>query len=515
MNAAAPSRSRLARVPAAGVAIPLLVAITLWLPNMERVPYEEALPTLAASAALGLAATFGFGLALRDRIRGGLVAGILAAFLLYGPTALSFLASEAATGAGLALLAVGAVALARRLPNDRAALLTANRKLNLLLLPVVLGVGGVAFAEQGKLESARPSGSVFAPFAGAAAAGGPDVWHIVFDRYGNGETLRRVYGYDNRPFLDALRARGFAVEEQAYANYQRTAHSVASTLNGAYLDRLAGAGPKQHDWVPLYRALGDNGALRFFEAAGYETVFAGTWWTPTRRSAIADRNINHRAMPELGRRLLDQSAAGWTLRALGLPYGDARIDQCERERVKFERLRATAGLDRRKYVFAHFLVPHPPYVINPDGSCRSLAEAEAASRRDNYLAQLEYTNRETLKLVDAILAGPRAAAIVLHADEGPWPDPHVGDERFIGRDPVRVDWAGLDSGRLREKMGILMAVRFADGRAAPAPRSPVEIYPALLRAHFGGSAPNPPRHHYVFRGNSALYDFVEVGDRLR
>jgi hypothetical protein len=507
----------LARLPLAGSAIALLATLTHWFPNMNRVPYEAALPTVAAVLGLSLAALVLLRPVAGSWVRAGLMSGLAAAYLLYLPAPVGMLTgSVAVQGVVFLLGAALALVLARRIPRQPEALGELNRKLNLLLVPVAVGVSAAAMVSQVRLEAGRPAPeAMFPAFEGRADAASPDIWHIILDRYADRETLARVYRYDNRPFLDALRARGFEVGEGNYSNYQRTAHSVASTLNGGYLDRLAGAmAERQTDWVPIYRAMTTNQALRFFGNNGYQTVFAGSWWNPTRSSGAADRNINYRAIPELGRVLLDQSVAGFALQRLGMPYGDARGEQCRRAVHKFAQLRALAGENRRKYVFAHFLIPHPPFVLNADGSCRTLQAASAASRRDNYVAQVEYANREVLRLIDAIRAGRRPALIVIHADEGPWPAPFVGDERYIGRDPVDVDWARLDPARLREKMGILMAIRPADARPIALPQSPVNIYPAILRAYFGGARPAQANRHYVFEGDRALYRFREVGAAL-
>lgn len=512
---AEPARSWLSRLPAAGSAVALIVAVTLWVPNMNRVPYEDALPTILAVLGLSLLVLTLLRPVAGSWVRAGLMAGVAAVYLLYFP---AFIPAVAAWLQAMLLAVGGAVAvlIARRIPREPARLLPLNRKLNLLLVPVAAAAALFASVQQVRLERGRPSSELLlAGFDGRADASSPDVWHLILDRYASSGTLAGRYRFDNRPFLAELRRRGFAVSD-AFSNYQRTAHSVASTLNGTYLDRFAGPmAARQNDWVPLYRSMTANRALHFFGRNGYRTVFAGSWWNPTRRSAAADENINYRALPELARLILDQSAFGFVLQRLALPYGDARAEQCRRAAFKFGELRALAGDDQRKYVFAHFLVPHPPFVLNADGSCRSLAEAGAASRRDNYVAQVEYANREVLRLVDAILAGPRPAAIVIHSDEGPWPEPHVGDERFPGRDPVSVDWAGLSRGQLREKMGILIAVRAADARPLAPPASPVNVYPSLLRTYFASPRPPLPDRHFVFLGDRALYTFRDVGARLR
>ena len=120
---------------------------------------------------------------------------------------------------------------------------------------------------------------------------------------------------------------------------------------------------------------------------------------------------------------------------------------------------------QRNMFFGHVLVPHPPF-SSRRRQRRSLAEATRASRRDNYVNQVRYVNTEILRLVDAIRAGPRPAVILVHADEGPWPIPYAGDERFLGTDTSAVDWTRVGEVELREKLGILMAVS-AGERAGP------------------------------------------------
>lgn len=515
---AVPPASRLGRIPIAGILIAPLVGTTLWLSNMVRLPYEDALPVIAALFAIALAMLVGLRLLLRDWLRAGLVLLIAEVFLHYGKIAAEAVTSIAWVQALLLLLGgLVALALARRVPRERAALLNLNGKLNIIVLAIALVTVGRALTSQVSLESHRPDAqTVFPALTGKAGADSPDVWHIILDRYANSATLSDVYGYDNRPFLEALRTRGFAVRESAFSNYQRTSHSVASTLNGSYLDPLAGPMARhQDDWVPIYRAMNDNAALRFFKAQGYETIFAGSWWSPTRRSRIADRNVNFRAIPELGRLVLDQSVIGMAMSAARLPYGDGRADQCFRARAKFRSLRELARSGGRKYVFGHFLIPHPPFVLNADGSCRSLAHAEKASRRDNYVSQVRYVNSEIVALVDAILAGPRPSVIMVHADEGPWPAAIAGDERFLGKDTSPVNWTRLKEPELREKLGILMAIRAPRGSERDLPATPVNLYPTLLRNHFGGTMPDWPDRHLLYGSNQALYQFKDVTPLFR
>ena len=145
----------------------------------------------------------------------------------------------------------------------------------------------------------------------------------------------------------------------------------------------------------------------------------------------------------------------------------------------------------------------------------STAEAKASSRRDNYIAQVEFANQEALRLIDAILDNGRRSVIVLHGDEGPWPEPYVGDEHGLGTDAMDVDWDAMPPSKLREKMSTMLAIRSTVGPPKIMPSSPVQIYPAMLAEHFGSRATLPPSEHFLFESDTELYHFEEVTDRLK
>jgi hypothetical protein len=507
------------RYPVAGICITLIAIMTFWSGNQLRLGFESVWPTMVGAIVIAAIVTAFFRAICGDWARAGMACGITAVYFFYVPRLLALLPLPFPMAAALHLAAIAAlVALYRTFPSDGTRLRDVAGRLNLLAALLVV-VNAVPLAvQQFRLESARaPAQRSLSELDGKAMPDGPDVWHILFDRYAANATFKAHYGFDNQPFIDALRQRGFVVPDRAYANYQRTSHSIASTMNGTLLDPMARkmSGGDQGDWVPIYRAARNGSAIRQFNAFGYKTIFAGSWWEPTRFSSAAQESVTIRAVPQLARLAIDQSAVGFWLGDLGLPYFDGRGDQCYRANEKFRRLGEIARDGSPKHVFAHFLVPHPPFVLNADGSCRDLETARRRTRSENYVDQVRFTNREVLKLVDRILAGSRPAVIVIHSDEGPWPTPYVGNEHGLGTDPVPVPWTKLSGSQLSEKMGILLAVRDPSGKApATMPESPVQIYPAVLRDHFGSSRPLPASRYYMFKGDRALYEFEEVGDRL-
>ncbi len=502
--------------PLHGLLLLLFVGLNLWRGNVARLTLTDIAPAFAVLIALGLGLLLVLRPLMRDWQRAGWGLTSLVAIGLFSGPLLARWPSPAALAMGFTaaiLLMGGALAAIRRSTRDWSA---STKAANSVLLIVVAITGGQLAWHQVKATDITPASVIYPTPALKPAANAPDVWHIILDRYASAAILDRVYAFDNQPFLAALEQRGFKISPDAYSNYQRTAHSLTSTLNYDYLDPVAHHGrARGSDWRTLYAALGDNRVMRGFSRAGYQTHYMGSWWNPTRKSPRADINHSYRSLPEFGRALIETSLIGVGLKLFALPFGDSRHDQCLRVRDQFDTLTTLGAQGGRKYVFAHLLVPHPPFVINADGSCRNADTARKASRRDNYIGQLRYANARLLELVDAIQKGPRPAIIILQADEGPWPKPHVGNELQIGQDPVAVDWARLSDDALREKMGILYAIHSPKGLTIAPQESPVNLYRQIFNASFGTQMPLLPERFYVFNNDAALYDFTPVGNRLK
>ena len=493
--------SQFGRLPLAPFPTSILVCVPLWISNSPDITYEMILPAalmLLASSAILLV---GIWLGVRNWARASLIAAIWINFLLYLPSIVRAVTEN--QWAMCAVIVFGGVLawdLSRRIPKDGAAARQANGAVSLFL-----GISAIVMAciftwQQFDFERGRPEPrNTFAPFPGKADVHSPDVWHIVMDRYAGQETLSRTYGFDNSAFLSVLHERGFSVARDAYSNYQITPLSLASTLNASYLDTFTSKLGRADDRIPMFRAIDHNAAFDFFKRQGYQVIFAGGWANVTFDNSQADRKIAFRSLSEVSRTVLNQSVPGVIAEMLGLPFADGRKDQCLREKYKFDRLQELAGQPGRKYVFAHFLVPHPPYVFTADGTCQSVAQARKIGRTSSYVAQVEYSNDALLRLVDGILKGPRPATIVLHADEGPYPAKYATDEReFNPTYGPGENYLNDTPNIRRDKTNIILAIRHADGRQDKIPISPVNIYPAITNHSFGTNLSFKPDRTFMF-----------------
>ncbi|MBT3702065.1 MAG: sulfatase-like hydrolase/transferase [Alphaproteobacteria bacterium] len=411
----------------------------------------------------------------------------------------------------------------RRSKSDfRTATLALNAAAILFVAVPIFGVGWHNWQVL-KVQSAavtamnRPVPALTAPADGAK----PDIWYIVLDRYARADVLKSHYNFDNKNFLDALTSKGFQVLDKSTANYQRTAHSLASTLNLDYLDKASKiTGDKTPDWILLYRLLEDFKVWRALKSLGYKYDHLGSWWTPTAVNKYADRNFSWNVMPTFERFLWGHSLPGGLAGAAGWRKMDYRQLQCERASRKFDHLENMAADEGpARFVFAHFLMPHPPFVLRADGSCLSESDARSRSRRDNYIDQVEYTNQRLLDLVSDIRArSNRQSIIILQADEGPWPASTAGDEHTAGMDTTPVKWRTLTDEDLLEKQAIFHAIYLPEKKGVeklPATMTPVNTFRLIFRHWFGANLPVLSDENYIYLNNNRVLGFDRVTDRLK
>lgn len=265
----------------------------------------------------------------------------------------------------------------------------------------------------------------------------PDIYLIFVDGYGRADVLQEIYSYDNTEFLHALQQRGFFIAGQSHSNYLQTPLSVSATLNFDYF----------YNWSPPPGDIGYNNYLKqpvyhsraftLLKQAGYQTIAIDSGFAFT-RILEADRFVTRAApvtLNDLERLLLSYSLLG-VLRQQQMEAASSTQEyESHRQQVwfVFEQIQAAASLPSPKFVFAHVLSPHPPFVFNqkgePAASERPYALFDGSSYGGSlqeywqgYRDQTIYINSLLLQTIDAILsnADPDHPPIILiQADHGP------------------------------------------------------------------------------------------------
>jgi hypothetical protein len=336
----------------------------------------------------------------------------------------------------------------------------------------------------------------------------PDIYYIILDRYGSAQTLTDRYGYDNSPMIEHLRSLGFSVADDSRANYLVTAQSLASSLNVTHITGLTETlGRESKDWIPVFGLLADHRVGRFLKSIGYRYVHMGPEWNATAHNPYADRNYEYRLLPQFSMIFLKTTAAYPILYKFGV--GRTDLEKFRRVNYQMEVLGGLAAREERPFfAFAHFLLPHGPFVFNHDGTFRDPATAGAHSEPENYIEQLIFVNDRIRSLVDTIIAAYPSDGqpiIVIQGDEGPYP---------ARTQPHEFDWGQASDEEINEKMRILNAIYAPDCEGLGDARTPVNTFRILFNCLFDTRLPLLPDRSYSYRDQQHLYDFIDVTERI-
>jgi len=326
----------------------------------------------------------------------------------------------------------------------------------------------------------------------------PDIYYIVFDRYGGERTLKEVYDFDNSEFINYLFDKGFYVANESRSNYAFTDLSLRSTLNMEFL----------HKDVPD-EMLTDYKVWRSLKSVGYEFIHFGSWWESTRKNPYADMNINYNAIPEFSSYLF-QTTWAYPI-CLELKIVDQWWEeQYKRVLYKFDRLAEIPEIEEPTFVFAHMMIPHSPWVFKSDGSLLTLEEAAERSLEVQYIDQLIALNNMIRELIDELLSSSDVPPIIiLQADEGPYPE-------RLQREGDAFNWREATESEWRQKYGILSAYYLpnVDEAILHPSMTPVNTFRLLFNLYFGTDFDLLPDNSY-FSNVKDPYEFFDITNKVK
>lgn len=354
-----------------------------------------------------------------------------------------------------------------------------------------------------------------------------DVYYLLFDRYGSNETFKSLYGYDNAGQLEYLRSKGFFVNEDAHSNYQFTTQSVASTFNLRYFDKEANKYKDTDTSVqPYYDLISHNSVGQFIKKFGYKYYHIGSWWEPTKRSAEANANFSRasrihifglRINPNEFTQLVLQNSLfeplfAYKLKIGGVTLFDNDIDISNIQHDSFlyqvDTVKSISHRQGSKFVFAHFLMPHPPFVFDAQGN--RITETKSEIDKKAYVEQLKYTNTRIRELVDHLQNQPgKKPIIIVQADEGPYP------EKFYKTGVDKYDWNKASANDYQEKFGIISAY-YLPGEPKQLPYqgiTGVNTFRVIFNNYFGTNLKLLPDKSYIYERPNRYYNYTEITDR--
>ncbi len=257
----------------------------------------------------------------------------------------------------------------------------------------------------------------------------PDIYYIIMDGYGRQDVLKELYDYDNTHFIEYLKQKGFYVAERSASNYPSTALCLSSILNLEHLSNLIrGVEANSNDCLLMAKLIKNSLVLRFLKNHGYTTIAFASGYD-IGEIDTADIYLKHGWFAdEFQNALLHMTPVPVFLRRLSYA-------QDHRTRVLYilDHLERVAERKSPKFVFAHVLGPHRPFVFGPRGEAVNPQYINIPGRRNIWVAaehiedyrkfyrdQLTYLNMKLERTITAILRkSARPPILLLQGDHGP------------------------------------------------------------------------------------------------
>jgi hypothetical protein len=363
------------------------------------------------------------------------------------------------------------------------------------------------------LENPAPTQASFLPATEEPAQSAnpvsdlPDIYYIIPDGYARGDVLLNFYQLDNSEFIEFLESRGFYIASASHANYDQTALSVSSTLNFDYLDGyVAELGVDSQNRDVLYNAIDHSRLRQVLEGAGYTIVDVNSG-NPITQIKDADYYLTPSRSLFINyfeRELLAGSVIGRVV----------ENDLVEQYRARMlNEFALSADLDwisSPKFVFIHFVAPHPPFVFDADGNPVDPPELVMrdgsrypGSREDyiqGYRQQLLFINNQLETMIDSILSEyVSPPVIILQADHGPG---------------AYLDWSSAENSCIVERTAILNAYLlpgFKSNGLNPE-ITPVNTFRLVLNTYLGMDYEILPDRIYMPSWDRP-YDFIDVTEQ--
>jgi hypothetical protein len=337
----------------------------------------------------------------------------------------------------------------------------------------------------------------------------PDIYYIILDGYARQDILQEIYRFDNSAFIDALRKRGFYIASESRSNYNQTLLSLSSSLNLDYLSFLGFAGERSENRKPLETLIHESRLVTFLKDQGYAIIsFDSGYFVINDIGADIFLTPYTSKVTNFEVLLLETSAfrIPFELSNRSLPVSGYNMHRT-RILYSFKTLGDLAGRTSPKFIFAHIMAPHPPFVFDQNGEPVDLdrpyfsqegmySQYSYREYISSYIKELTFLNKMVLESVSNILENSdKKPIIIIQADHGP------GSLLYPGQ--------LLELSCAKERTSILNAIFLPDPINLYPSITPVNTFRIIFNTYFNTSLETLPDRAFFATWNKP-YDFIDV-----
>ena len=253
----------------------------------------------------------------------------------------------------------------------------------------------------------------------------PDFYLIILDAHTRSDVLAQRFGYDNSPVIQQLTDMGFYVSSCSQSNYASTKLSLTSALFADYIENIA---PDEGVLPPLK----DGAINRTLEALGYQTIafenrahghFDLKEDVTLSRNEMAFGKVDLRGgLSEFETMMIDTSFMRFVVDTELIPgFDQDTLQEWELWEHYYQTLFILDELAKLpdtpgpKFVFAHLMVPHTPFIFASDGSFK-----RNTNPIEGYAANTEFIDTRLPSLLKTIIdRSDQPPVIIVMGDHGP------------------------------------------------------------------------------------------------
>jgi hypothetical protein len=298
-----------------------------------------------------------------------------------------------------------------------------TRILNFIAIVLVLiNLGNLVFYQIGKptLSSGNTVQSLNRPTqetSSVTTAGKPDIYYIILDEYAHPDTMKEYYSYDNSDFINFLEEKGFYWASESRTSEEQTQRSISSSLNMEFLHQT-------DTNEVVFSKLDSNQVASFIKSRGYKFIYFQSWF------GLGKNNLNSDLIYNYYKSAKGSNISGefqhilWNTTML-VPFYDALIakqfDEYHRNGLvdTLEQLKKMPEEQGHKFVFAHILCPHEPFVFGKNGEIISILNWSNYKEKRYYRDQYIYISEQIQIVVESLLQkSATPPIIIIQSDHG-------------------------------------------------------------------------------------------------
>jgi len=242
----------------------------------------------------------------------------------------------------------------------------------------------------------------------------PDIYLIVLDAHTSIRTLQEEFDYDASAFREQLEGLGFYMAECAQSNYPITKLSITSTFYANY--------HREPTLYPVFSSL----VMRTLRAEGYRVITfenRSSGHFDIGEDVRLSRNQKLLSSADLMGGLSEFEVMLWQTSFARVAYDMPQLipafnvqslheweyyEHYQQTYFILDELKRLPKVEGPKFVFAHFLVPHPPFIFAPDGEF-----AWADGKAEGYISNVEFIDSQIVPVFAEIIAKSKTPPVII------------------------------------------------------------------------------------------------------